>query len=120
MIRRPPRSTLSSSSAASDVYKRQVEGEEMRLPLNTTDHHQRLAKINLRLPRRVMQWHKHLSPATLMLAHVILHDGVAAAEPVLIAKPIENPLGGVTLLAVLAEIVTKPPVNDLRETVQLR
>src|SRR5664280_3910555 len=26
MIRRPPRSTLSSSSAASDVYKRQIEG----------------------------------------------------------------------------------------------
>src|SRR5674536_218040 len=26
MIRRPPRSTLSSSSAASDVYKRQVVG----------------------------------------------------------------------------------------------
>ena len=25
MIRRPPRSTLSSSSAASDVYKRQIE-----------------------------------------------------------------------------------------------
>ena len=25
MIRRPPRSTLSSSSAASDVYKRQLE-----------------------------------------------------------------------------------------------
>eukprot|EP00658_Telonema_sp_P-2_P059927 TRINITY_DN49000_c0_g1_i1.p1 TRINITY_DN49000_c0_g1~~TRINITY_DN49000_c0_g1_i1.p1 ORF type:complete len:213 (-),score=46.34 TRINITY_DN49000_c0_g1_i1:146-784(-) len=28
MIRRPPRSTLSSSSAASDVYKRQVDEEE--------------------------------------------------------------------------------------------
>src|SRR5664280_3862028 len=28
MIRRPPRSTLSSSSAASDVYKRQVEHTE--------------------------------------------------------------------------------------------
>src|SRR5665648_1262138 len=27
MIRRPPRSTLSSSSAASDVYKRQAAGE---------------------------------------------------------------------------------------------
>ena len=27
MIRRPPRSTLSSSSAASDVYKRQVQEE---------------------------------------------------------------------------------------------
>eukprot|EP00658_Telonema_sp_P-2_P062300 TRINITY_DN50967_c0_g1_i1.p1 TRINITY_DN50967_c0_g1~~TRINITY_DN50967_c0_g1_i1.p1 ORF type:complete len:122 (-),score=37.69 TRINITY_DN50967_c0_g1_i1:25-390(-) len=33
MIRRPPRSTLSSSSAASDVYKRQVKREA----LNTTD-----------------------------------------------------------------------------------
>ena len=32
MIRRPPRSTLSSSSAASDVYKRQ---ELWRLPLST-------------------------------------------------------------------------------------
>src|SRR5665648_695810 len=28
MIRRPPRSTLSSSSAASDVYKRQARGGE--------------------------------------------------------------------------------------------
>eukprot|EP00658_Telonema_sp_P-2_P072496 TRINITY_DN61628_c0_g1_i1.p1 TRINITY_DN61628_c0_g1~~TRINITY_DN61628_c0_g1_i1.p1 ORF type:complete len:211 (-),score=43.04 TRINITY_DN61628_c0_g1_i1:3-635(-) len=30
MIRRPPRSTLSSSSAASDVYKRQVQGRPTR------------------------------------------------------------------------------------------
>eukprot|EP00827_Trimyema_finlayi_P003470 TRINITY_DN3195_c0_g1_i2.p3 TRINITY_DN3195_c0_g1~~TRINITY_DN3195_c0_g1_i2.p3 ORF type:complete len:120 (-),score=81.71 TRINITY_DN3195_c0_g1_i2:14-373(-) len=28
MIRRPPRSTLSSSSAASDVYKRQIQDKE--------------------------------------------------------------------------------------------
>eukprot|EP00828_Plagiopyla_frontata_P015445 TRINITY_DN20040_c0_g1_i1.p1 TRINITY_DN20040_c0_g1~~TRINITY_DN20040_c0_g1_i1.p1 ORF type:complete len:129 (+),score=25.00 TRINITY_DN20040_c0_g1_i1:2-388(+) len=34
MIRRPPRSTLSSSSAASDVYKRQVHGNSATpLPL---------------------------------------------------------------------------------------
>ena len=32
MIRRPPRSTLSSSSAASDVYKRQSEVDEAELP----------------------------------------------------------------------------------------
>eukprot|EP00658_Telonema_sp_P-2_P024529 TRINITY_DN19859_c0_g1_i2.p1 TRINITY_DN19859_c0_g1~~TRINITY_DN19859_c0_g1_i2.p1 ORF type:complete len:175 (+),score=43.72 TRINITY_DN19859_c0_g1_i2:133-657(+) len=31
MIRRPPRSTLSSSSAASDVYKRQVQMLEQRV-----------------------------------------------------------------------------------------
>src|SRR5664280_3822683 len=30
MIRRPPRSTLSSSSAASDVYKRQLVENEVR------------------------------------------------------------------------------------------
>eukprot|EP00828_Plagiopyla_frontata_P039331 TRINITY_DN516_c0_g1_i6.p2 TRINITY_DN516_c0_g1~~TRINITY_DN516_c0_g1_i6.p2 ORF type:complete len:122 (-),score=31.06 TRINITY_DN516_c0_g1_i6:88-453(-) len=33
MIRRPPRSTLSSSSAASDVYKRQVHGIIIELKL---------------------------------------------------------------------------------------
>eukprot|EP00658_Telonema_sp_P-2_P048622 TRINITY_DN3697_c0_g2_i10.p1 TRINITY_DN3697_c0_g2~~TRINITY_DN3697_c0_g2_i10.p1 ORF type:complete len:434 (-),score=126.72 TRINITY_DN3697_c0_g2_i10:153-1454(-) len=35
MIRRPPRSTLSSSSAASDVYKRQVENEPTTAPIST-------------------------------------------------------------------------------------
>eukprot|EP00658_Telonema_sp_P-2_P039304 TRINITY_DN28121_c0_g1_i1.p1 TRINITY_DN28121_c0_g1~~TRINITY_DN28121_c0_g1_i1.p1 ORF type:complete len:103 (+),score=16.80 TRINITY_DN28121_c0_g1_i1:112-420(+) len=30
MIRRPPRSTLSSSSAASDVYKRQIQTVQMQ------------------------------------------------------------------------------------------
>src|SRR5665648_377880 len=34
MIRRPPRSTLSSSSAASDVYKRQEEGA-IKVEVNT-------------------------------------------------------------------------------------
>eukprot|EP00658_Telonema_sp_P-2_P016694 TRINITY_DN16474_c0_g1_i3.p1 TRINITY_DN16474_c0_g1~~TRINITY_DN16474_c0_g1_i3.p1 ORF type:complete len:134 (+),score=39.77 TRINITY_DN16474_c0_g1_i3:125-526(+) len=36
MIRRPPRSTLSSSSAASDVYKRQVIGDTVGDPLKDT------------------------------------------------------------------------------------
>src|SRR5674536_252252 len=35
IIRRPPRSTLSSSSAASDVYKRQIVGETTLIPLIT-------------------------------------------------------------------------------------
>eukprot|EP00658_Telonema_sp_P-2_P066325 TRINITY_DN55371_c0_g1_i1.p1 TRINITY_DN55371_c0_g1~~TRINITY_DN55371_c0_g1_i1.p1 ORF type:complete len:139 (+),score=41.27 TRINITY_DN55371_c0_g1_i1:135-551(+) len=35
MIRRPPRSTLSSSSAASDVYKRQLEYDVEQLLLGT-------------------------------------------------------------------------------------
>src|SRR5665648_1219554 len=36
MIRRPPRSTLSSSSAASDVYKRQVKEYAMKYGLHAT------------------------------------------------------------------------------------
>src|SRR5664280_3917004 len=32
MIRRPPRSTLSSSSAASDVYKRQLVSSDFDIP----------------------------------------------------------------------------------------
>eukprot|EP00658_Telonema_sp_P-2_P028419 TRINITY_DN21778_c0_g1_i1.p1 TRINITY_DN21778_c0_g1~~TRINITY_DN21778_c0_g1_i1.p1 ORF type:complete len:145 (+),score=49.63 TRINITY_DN21778_c0_g1_i1:133-567(+) len=35
MIRRPPRSTLSSSSAASDVYKRQTLGSTQALQLSS-------------------------------------------------------------------------------------
>ena len=38
MIRRPPRSTLSSSSAASDVYKRQVICNPERLSNNILDY----------------------------------------------------------------------------------
>eukprot|EP00826_Nyctotherus_ovalis_P032475 TRINITY_DN2617_c0_g2_i2.p1 TRINITY_DN2617_c0_g2~~TRINITY_DN2617_c0_g2_i2.p1 ORF type:complete len:104 (+),score=46.24 TRINITY_DN2617_c0_g2_i2:24-314(+) len=34
MIRRPPRSTRKESSAASDVYKRQVHGYWWKLPLD--------------------------------------------------------------------------------------
>eukprot|EP00658_Telonema_sp_P-2_P034054 TRINITY_DN2489_c0_g1_i5.p1 TRINITY_DN2489_c0_g1~~TRINITY_DN2489_c0_g1_i5.p1 ORF type:complete len:117 (-),score=38.99 TRINITY_DN2489_c0_g1_i5:104-454(-) len=38
MIRRPPRSTLSSSSAASDVYKRQYQRRVRGLPGHHTYH----------------------------------------------------------------------------------
>ena len=37
MIRRPPRSTLSSSSAASDVYKRQVDTVDIADIVDTVD-----------------------------------------------------------------------------------
>src|SRR5665648_1277970 len=37
MIQRPPRSTLSSSSAASDVYKRQVDGLRIDHPDGLAD-----------------------------------------------------------------------------------
>ena len=55
-----------------------------------------------------------------MLADVVLHDGVAADNPGLVAQPLEHPLGGVALLSVLAEIIPQPLLDDLGEPVQLR
>eukprot|EP00658_Telonema_sp_P-2_P039884 TRINITY_DN284_c0_g1_i1.p1 TRINITY_DN284_c0_g1~~TRINITY_DN284_c0_g1_i1.p1 ORF type:complete len:124 (-),score=8.13 TRINITY_DN284_c0_g1_i1:171-542(-) len=52
MIRRPPRSTLSSSSAASDVYKRQVQ-------------HQRAPEV-----RELQQLH---GPRGSVLVHQLVH-----------------------------------------------
>src|SRR5674536_387387 len=59
MIRRPPRSTLSSSSAASDVYKRQGFDENRhdrpRRPAGTEreDHHD-LSLIHISEPTRLL------------------------------------------------------------------
>ena len=44
MIRRPPRSTLDRSSAASDVYKRQIEDGSLAMRLEAT--HDR--RVNMR------------------------------------------------------------------------
>ena len=49
MIRRPPRSTLSSSSAASDVYKRQIVGNMTNISVYATaiDAAQHAGSINI-------------------------------------------------------------------------
>eukprot|EP00658_Telonema_sp_P-2_P016529 TRINITY_DN1641_c0_g1_i7.p1 TRINITY_DN1641_c0_g1~~TRINITY_DN1641_c0_g1_i7.p1 ORF type:complete len:432 (-),score=74.73 TRINITY_DN1641_c0_g1_i7:167-1462(-) len=57
MIRRPPRSTLSSSSAASDVYKRQVSTQST----GTLSRNMPLA----RLPRRSSELYPEHKPAAL-------------------------------------------------------
>ena len=49
MIRRPPRSTLSSSSAASDVYKRQInfsEADKSFGALSDKDKERILLRVN--------------------------------------------------------------------------
>jgi hypothetical protein len=87
------------------VALRQVEGEEMRRLLDAADEHCRFAEIGLRVAGRVVQRHEHLAAATPMLADVVLHDGVAAGEPMLVSQPLEHPLGRVALLGALAEIL---------------
>jgi hypothetical protein len=99
---------------------RQVEREEVRFLLDPADHHQRFAEISLGVAGLMVQRDKHLPPPALLLAHVFLDDGVAAGEPVLVPQPIKNPLGRMALLAVLADIVAQPLVDDLGEPIQLR
>ena len=50
-----------------------------------------------------------------MFARIVLHDRVAAAEPVLGAKPVEDTLGRVALLAQLLQILLQPLIDDLAE-----
>eukprot|EP00656_Telonema_subtile_P022288 TRINITY_DN233_c0_g1_i18.p1 TRINITY_DN233_c0_g1~~TRINITY_DN233_c0_g1_i18.p1 ORF type:complete len:137 (+),score=1.37 TRINITY_DN233_c0_g1_i18:90-500(+) len=69
MIRRPPRSTLSSSSAASDVYKRQVStqstgrlGPKWRKLLKIA-HGQRCPKSSVSQDRTASGWSESLAVA---------------------------------------------------------
>src|SRR3954449_201520 len=94
-------------------------GPPMHLPSGVDNHHQRFAEISLGVAGLMVQRDKHLSPSALLLAHVILDDGVAAGEPVFLPQPIKNPLGCVTLLTVLADVVAQPLVDDLGEPIQL-
>ena len=91
----------------------------MRLLLHAADHHHRLAEICLCRTSGMGQRHKHLSTAPAVFTDAVLDRRVAALEPVLAPEPLKNTLGGMPLLAVLAEVFQQPLVNDLGETVQL-
>jgi hypothetical protein len=84
------------------------------------DNHYGLAKIRLRISRRMGQWHEHLLAPPITLAHVILDDRVAAGEAMLGPKTFEYPLGRVMLLAMHRLVGFKPSVDDLGEPVKLR
>jgi len=102
------------------ITVRQVHDEEMRLLFDTADHDYRLAEIGLGVPGRMRQRYEHLATAPFALPHVILHDRIAAGEPVLITKPLEHPLRRVPLLAMNLPIAVQPSVYDPGEGIQLR
>ena len=101
------------------VAVRQVEGEEVRLLFNAADHHHGLAKVSLRMTRRMAQRHEHLATPALLFAHVILDDPIAAREAMLVAEPLKDPLGRMALLAVPSLILDQPLVDDGGKSVQL-
>lgn len=59
-----------------------IQREEMRLLFNTANHHHGFAEIRLGVAGGMCQRHKHLAPASIVLADVILDRRIAALEPV--------------------------------------
>ena len=69
MIRRPPRSTLDRSSAASDVYKRQLQGVARR---DAERRHDRPGRRHIREERA----HKNGRPDPVSYTHLRAHETV--------------------------------------------
>ena len=95
-----------------------IQGKEMGLLLDAADHHDRFAEIGLGMARCVRQRNEHFAIPPTVFAHVILDDGVAALETMLVAKPLEDPLGCMPLLARSLTILRQPLVDDPGEPIQ--
>jgi hypothetical protein len=66
--------------------------------LHPTDDADSFTKVDLSMPRRMHQRHQHLLRPLMPAGYVILDDRDAAREPVLVAKPLEDPLRRMPLL----------------------
>lgn len=96
----------------------QIQREEMRLLFNATNHHHGFAEIRLSVAGGMCQRHKHLAAAPTVFTDVVLDRRVAAMESMLIPQPLKNALGGMSLLAVPAEILLQPLVNKAGKAIQ--
>ena len=103
-----------------DIGMGQDQAEEGNLlPLPPQLHH-RLAEVDLGMARRVMQRHKSLARRLPPGPDIVLHDGIAAGEPVLVPQPLEDPVRRVTLLArhLRIRVRLQDRVDDAGEPVQ--
>ena len=98
----------------------QVHHQVVRLPLHAGNHYQGLAEVHLRLARGMRQRNEHLPSTQRRRAHVVLHDRVAAPEPVLFPKPVEDPLRRMPLLDGSLPVVFQDGVDDAHPRPQLR
>jgi hypothetical protein len=76
----------------------QVEAEEVDGLPHTPDHRNCLTKVDLGMAGRMDEGNEHLLGAGLLLAHVVLHGGVATRKAVLVTQALIDPLGRVALL----------------------
>ena len=101
---------------------RQDQAEEGDLLAPSPDLDRRLAEVHLGMARRVVQRNEGLPRRLPAAPDIILHDRVAAAEPVLVAQTLEDPMRRVPLLArhVRIRVRLQDRVDDVGEPVQLR
>ena len=88
--------------------------------LHTADHGLRLSEVALGVPGSMRQRHVHLACPQTPPTHVVLDYRVSALEPVLVSEPLEDALGGVTLLPGAATVLFQDPVDHTPVRVNLR
>lgn len=96
-----------------------IKHKEMGFLLHAPDDHQGLAKIRLRIARRMRQRDEHLLQALLPFAHIVLDDRVAAGKFAFIAQAVEYVPGRVPLLARHLQIVIQPLIDGGDKRIQL-
>ena len=86
-----------------------------------SDLDDRLAEVDLRMARRMMQWNEGLAHHLPARAHMVLHDRVTAREPVLVTQALENPVRRVPLLDrhVRRPVGSQDRIDDAGGPVQL-
>ena len=105
-----------------DVGMRQDQAEEGDLLAKASDLDYRLAEVDLGMARRMVQRNESLARRLPAGPHVVLHDRVAAREPVLVPQPLKDPIRRVPLLArhIRGPVRLKDRVDDAGEAFQLR
>ena len=87
----------------------------MGLLLRPANDHQGLPEIALGVARGMGQRHEHPPCLTAILPRVVLDDGVFTVEAVFVPEPLEDALGGVSLLLREPEMILQDPVYDAGE-----
>ncbi len=98
---------------------RKIQGKEVGLLLNASDHDHCFAEIGLSMARCMIKRHEHLAMPSTMLPNITFDNGVTTLEAMLIAQAFEDPLGRMPLFARPLPIFRQPLIYDPGEPIQL-
>jgi hypothetical protein len=98
----------------------QVAAEHVQLQPLATDDAYRLAKVDLRVSRRMGQWNEHLPPPRLRPAHVVAHRRIVTREAVLVTQALPDTLCRMPLLRRGRVIAIQNGVNHAKKRSDLR